>query len=82
MFNDFCTLCRAQTSVVHTLDHLDGKLFPDFDSIRAVSHDLTARVCELMERDGVGAKPAGVTDWRKYVDSQFWEPEPETSSKL
>ena len=47
-----------------------------------MSHDLTARVCELMERDGVGAKPAGVTDWRKYVDSQFWEPEPETSSKL
>jgi malate dehydrogenase (oxaloacetate-decarboxylating)(NADP+) len=78
----FLAAAEALGTMTTESELADGKLFPDFDSIRAVSHDLTARVCELMERDGVGAKPAGVTDWRKYVDSQFWEPEPETSSKL
>ena len=78
----FLAAAEALGTMTTESELADGKLFPDFDSIRAVSHDLTARVCELMERDGVGTKPAGVTDWRKYVDSQFWEPEPETSSKL
>lgn len=78
----FLAAAEALGTMTTESELADGKLFPDFDSIRAVSHDLTARVCELMERDGVGTKPAGVTDWRKYVDSQFWEPEPETLSKL
>ena len=78
----FLAAAEALSAMTTEAELAAGKLFPDFDSIREVSHDLTARVCELMERDGQGVKPAGVTDWKKYVDSQFWEPEPETPSKL
>jgi malate dehydrogenase (oxaloacetate-decarboxylating)(NADP+) len=78
----FLAAAEALSAMTTEAELAAGKLFPDFDSIRTVSHDLTARVCELMERDGQGVKPAGVTDWKKYVDSQFWEPEPETPSKL
>ena len=78
----FLAAAEALSAMTTEAELAAGKLFPDFDSIREVSHDLTARVCELMERDGQGGKPAGVMDWKKYVDSQFWEPEPETASKL
>ena len=78
----FLAAAEALSAMTTEAELAAGKLFPDFDSIREVSHDLTARVCELMERDGQGVKPAGVMDWKKYVDSQFWEPEPETPSKL
>ena len=55
-----------------------GKLFPDFDSIQEVSAELTARVAGLMEQAGVGKKPPGVTDWRRYVDQEFFHPGEET----
>lgn len=58
-----------------------GKLFPDFDSIREVSAELTARVAGLMEAAGQGQKPPGVSDWRQFVADEFFKPEEEVAPR-
>lgn len=58
-----------------------GKLFPDFDAIQETSAALTAMVCEKLEQNGQGRKPPGVTDWRAYVDSEFYRPPEEAATR-
>eukprot|EP00227_Mantoniella_beaufortii_P016774 CAMPEP_0197588670 /NCGR_PEP_ID=MMETSP1326-20131121/9870_1 /TAXON_ID=1155430 /ORGANISM="Genus nov. species nov., Strain RCC2288" /LENGTH=506 /DNA_ID=CAMNT_0043153519 /DNA_START=81 /DNA_END=1601 /DNA_ORIENTATION=+ len=84
--SDDVFLAAAESlSTVTSLEEVEqGKLFPDFNSIQAVSAELTAKVAGLMEEAGQGKKPPGVTDWRAYVAQEFFKPEDEapTRSKM
>ena len=81
--SDDVFLAAAESLATMTTEEelASGKLFPDFDSIQKVSAELTARVCEKLESDGVGAKPAGVRDWREYVDAEFYRPPEEKAPR-
>ena len=81
--SDDVFLAAAESLATMTTEEelASGKLFPDFDSIQEVSAELTARVCEKLESDGVGAKPAGVRDWREYVDAEFYRPPEEIAAR-
>eukprot|EP00879_Flechtneria_rotunda_P001497 GHRR01001653.1.p1 GENE.GHRR01001653.1~~GHRR01001653.1.p1 ORF type:complete len:385 (+),score=134.68 GHRR01001653.1:1139-2293(+) len=54
-----------------------GRLFPPFQNIRAISKVLTARVAEHMVETGLGTPPEGVKDWENFVAANMW-----TASKL
>ena len=81
--SDDVFLAAAESLATMTTEEelASGKLFPDFDSIQKVSAELTARVCEKLESDGVGAKPVGVRDWREYVDAEFYRPPEEKAPR-
>jgi malic enzyme len=49
-----------------------SRLFPPFQSIRAISKVLTARVAEKMVEAGLGTAPEGCNDWESYVASNMW----------
>jgi malic enzyme len=48
------------------------RLFPPFQSIRAISKVLTARVAEKMVDAGLGTAPEGCNDWESFVASNMW----------
>jgi malate dehydrogenase (oxaloacetate-decarboxylating)(NADP+) len=54
-----------------------GHLFPDMDSIRSVSVTLTAEICEMIVKQGLGTAPAGVStheQWLSYIASHQYDP--------
>lgn len=81
--SDDVFLAAAESLAVMTSEEelRSGKLFPDFDAIQETSAALTAMVCEKLERNGQGRKPPGVTDWRAYVDSEFYRPPEEVATR-
>ena len=81
--SDDVFLAAAESLAVMTSEEelCSGKLFPDFDAIQETSKTLTAMVCEKLERNGQGRKPPGVTDWRAYVDSEFYRPPEEVATR-
>jgi malate dehydrogenase (oxaloacetate-decarboxylating)(NADP+) len=67
-------------STMTTLEELDqGRLFPAFSGIRAVSKSLAARVAKKMVEEGLGELPEGVAQgadeqaWEAYVASRMWD---------
>jgi malate dehydrogenase (oxaloacetate-decarboxylating)(NADP+) len=81
--SDDVFLAAAESLAVMTSEEelSSGKLFPDFDAIQETSKTLTAMVCEKLEQNGQGRKPPGVTDWRAYVDSEFYRPPEEVATR-
>ena len=81
--SDDVFLAAAESLAVMTSEEelRAGKLFPDFDAIQETSAALTAMVCEKLERNGQGRKPPGVSDWRAYVDSEFYRPPEEAATR-
>jgi malate dehydrogenase (oxaloacetate-decarboxylating)(NADP+) len=81
--SDDVFLAAAESLAVMTSEEelRSGKLFPDFDAIQETSKTLTAMVCEKLEANGQGRKPPGVTDWRAYVDSEFYRPPEEVATR-
>jgi malate dehydrogenase (oxaloacetate-decarboxylating)(NADP+) len=81
--SDDVFLAAAESLAVMTSEEelSSGKLFPDFDAIQETSKTLTAMVCEKLEANGQGRKPPGVTDWRAYVDSEFYRPPEEVATR-
>jgi len=48
------------------------RLFPAFQTIRAISKVLSARVAEHMVEAGLGTMPEGCNDWQSFVAANMW----------
>lgn len=80
----FLAAAESLSQMTTDAELAEGRLFPDFNSIREVSAKLTAEVCGMMEKSGAGVRPTGVKDWHEHVLRNMYAPEPEpaTASKL
>ncbi|WIA17257.1 hypothetical protein OEZ85_014130 [Tetradesmus obliquus] len=71
--DEMFVLASEELSSMTDMEELEqGRLFPPFQSIRAISKVLTARVAEKMVDAGLGTAPEGCNDWESYVASNMW----------
>ncbi|KAF6252741.1 cytosolic NADP malic enzyme [Scenedesmus sp. NREL 46B-D3] len=71
--DEMFVLASEELSAMTDMEELEqGRLFPPFQSIRAISKVLTARVAEKMVAAGLGTVPEGCSDWEAFVASNMW----------
>lgn len=71
--DEMFVVAAEELSTMTDMQQLEqGRLFPPFQSIRAISKVLTARVAEHMVEAGLGTNPEGCSDWEGYVAASMW----------
>eukprot|EP00878_Enallax_costatus_P000281 GHUV01000353.1.p1 GENE.GHUV01000353.1~~GHUV01000353.1.p1 ORF type:complete len:585 (+),score=89.41 GHUV01000353.1:46-1755(+) len=71
--DEMFVLAAEELSTMTDMQELEqGRLFPPFQNIRAISKLVTARVGEHMVKAGLGSAPEGCTDWETYVANNMW----------
>jgi malate dehydrogenase (oxaloacetate-decarboxylating)(NADP+) len=82
----FLAAAESLASITTDAEIDAGHLFPDMNSIRQVSVTLTAEICEMIVKSGLGRAPSGVSthaDWLAYIESHQYDPgEEQPISKL
>eukprot|EP00775_Hariotina_reticulata_P013302 gene13302-13431_t len=71
--DEMFVLAAEELSTMTDMEELEqGRLFPAFQNIRAISKVLSARVAEHMVEAGLGTAPEGCHDWESYVAANMW----------
>jgi malate dehydrogenase (oxaloacetate-decarboxylating)(NADP+) len=76
----FLAAAESLASITTDAEIDAGHLFPDMNSIRQVSVTLTAEICEMIVKSGLGRAPSGVSthaDWLAYIESHQYDPDEE-----